>query len=141
MRDAREPGSARRLRSFLVNGIEKQATFYRGYLPDDHSLVPLTIALATSVALWFIVYLVGAVGGVPQNQGAAVAGFACHVRDPRAADPRAALSALPREGGKPRMNRVALGPQSGKQTPAWVRLSTCSARAFLGDQDGARHNG
>jgi hypothetical protein len=69
-----------------MNGIQKQAAFYRGYLPDDRSLVPLTIALATSIALWLIVYVVGAVGGVPQNEGAAVAGSACLVRDPRVAD-------------------------------------------------------
>jgi hypothetical protein len=29
----------------------KSTAFYRGYLPDDCSLIPLTIALATIVAL------------------------------------------------------------------------------------------
>jgi hypothetical protein len=29
-----------------MNGIEKQAAFYRGYLPDDRSLVPLTVRSA-----------------------------------------------------------------------------------------------
>ena len=48
-----------------MNGIKKQAAFYRGYLPDDRSLVPLTIVLATSVALWLIVYVVGAVSDAP----------------------------------------------------------------------------
>ena len=33
-----------------MNGIEKQAAFYRGYLTDERSLVPLTIVLATVVA-------------------------------------------------------------------------------------------
>jgi hypothetical protein len=40
-------------------GIERHAAFYRGYLIDDQSLAPLTVALATSVALWSLVYLVG----------------------------------------------------------------------------------
>ena len=41
-----------------MDGIDKHATFYRAYLPADRSLVPMTIALATIVALWFFVYLV-----------------------------------------------------------------------------------
>jgi hypothetical protein len=40
-------------------GIERHAAFYRGYLIDDQSLAPLTVALATTVALWSLVYLVG----------------------------------------------------------------------------------
>ncbi len=44
-----------------MTGIEKQAAFYRGYLTDERSLVPLTILLATVVALWLLVYLVAAV--------------------------------------------------------------------------------
>jgi hypothetical protein len=51
-----------------MNGIEKQAVFYHGYLIDDRSLIPLTIALATIVGLWFVVYLVSAVGGPWANQ-------------------------------------------------------------------------
>jgi hypothetical protein len=43
-------------------GIEKQATFYRGYLTDDRRLTPLAVAWATIVALWLLVYLVGSVG-------------------------------------------------------------------------------
>jgi hypothetical protein len=46
-----------------MNGIEKQAVFYRGYLVDDRSLAPLTIALAAIVSLWLLVYLVSVVGG------------------------------------------------------------------------------
>ena len=46
----------------------KSTAFYRGYLPDDCSLVPLTIALATIVALWFLVYFVGAFGSQPTLQ-------------------------------------------------------------------------
>ena len=48
-----------------MNGIEKQAAFYRGYLTDDRSLIPLTIVLAAGVALWLLVYLVGAVAMPP----------------------------------------------------------------------------
>jgi hypothetical protein len=43
-------------------GIEKHAAFYRGYLIDDRSLVPLTIAWVTIVAIWLLVYLVSAIG-------------------------------------------------------------------------------
>ena len=50
----------------VMDGIDKHATFYRAYLPADRSLVPMTIALATIVALWFFVYLVIAVG--PQTE-------------------------------------------------------------------------
>jgi hypothetical protein len=35
------------------------AAFYRGYLADDHSLTPHVGALATIVALWSLVYVVG----------------------------------------------------------------------------------
>ena len=84
-RDGCELGSARRPRSFLMNGIEKQAAFYRGYLPDDRSLVPVTVLLSTTVALWLLVYCVNAVSCIPQNERAAVAASARFVRDPGAA--------------------------------------------------------
>jgi hypothetical protein len=48
------------------NGIEKHAAFYRGYLIGDRSLVPLTVAWATIVALWLLVYLVSAID--PQSK-------------------------------------------------------------------------
>ncbi len=48
-----------------VMGIEKHAAFYRGYQPDDRSLFPVAIVLATLVALWLLVYLVSAVGPHP----------------------------------------------------------------------------
>jgi len=51
-----------------MNGIEKQAAFYRGYLIGDRSLVPLTIAWATIVALWLLVYLVSAIDPRPKLQ-------------------------------------------------------------------------
>jgi len=40
-----------------MTSIGKQAAFYRGYLPDDRSLVPLTVLLSTTLALWLLVYL------------------------------------------------------------------------------------
>lgn len=45
-----------------VMGIEKHADFYRGYQPDDRSLFPVAIVLATAVGLWALVYLLSAVG-------------------------------------------------------------------------------
>ena len=44
-----------------MTGTEKQTAFYRAYLTDDRSLIPLAIALATIVGLWLLVYLVSAV--------------------------------------------------------------------------------
>ena len=52
-----------------MNGIEKQAAFYRGYLPDDRSLVPLTVLLSTTLALWLLVYLVASVADAHQDAG------------------------------------------------------------------------
>jgi hypothetical protein len=53
-------------------GIESHAAFYRGYLIDDQSLAPLAVALATTVALWSLVYLVGCIDprAEPQTGGA-----------------------------------------------------------------------
>ena len=56
-----------------MNGIEKQAAFYRVYLPDDRSLVPLTVLLSTTLALWLLVYLVVCVAEAHQDAGARVA--------------------------------------------------------------------
>jgi hypothetical protein len=49
-----------------MNGIGKHAAFYRGYLPDDRSLFPLTVLLSPTVALWLLVYLIGVAGDAPQ---------------------------------------------------------------------------
>ena len=54
-----------------MSGVAKLAAFYRGYLTAEKSLVPLTILLTTSVALWLLVYLAGAVADAPQGGGAA----------------------------------------------------------------------
>jgi hypothetical protein len=40
-----------------MNGIGKQAAFYRGYLPDDRSLAPVTVLLSATVALWLLLYV------------------------------------------------------------------------------------
>jgi hypothetical protein len=60
----------------VMNGIEKQAAFYRGYLIDDRSLARVTGALATIVGLWLLVYLVSAIAG-PQAK-AFMAGPVAH---------------------------------------------------------------
>ncbi len=48
-----------------MDRIGKHAGFYRGYLTDDRSALPLTIMLLTGIALWLLVYLVGSIGPVP----------------------------------------------------------------------------
>jgi hypothetical protein len=45
--------------------LAMNAEFYRGYLTEDRSLIPLTIVLATGVALWLLFYLVSVVGPAP----------------------------------------------------------------------------
>jgi hypothetical protein len=55
----------------MMCGIESHAAFYRGYLIDDQSLAPLTVAWATIVALWFLVYLVGGIATPPTAESAA----------------------------------------------------------------------
>ena len=71
-----------------MNGIAKQAAFYRGYLTDERSLVPLTIVLATVVALWLVVYLVAAVAEAHQDAGAGRVASATFIHDrPAASSP------------------------------------------------------
>ena len=48
--------------------IETQARYYRGYLADERSLIPVTILLANAVALWLLAYLVSSVGNPSQPQ-------------------------------------------------------------------------
>ena len=69
-----------------MNGIEKQAAFYRGYLTDERSLVPLTIVLATVVAVWLLVYLVAAVAEAHQDVGARQAASVTFIHDRPAAN-------------------------------------------------------
>jgi hypothetical protein len=49
--------------------IERHAAFYRGYLIDDRSVEPLTVALAAIVALWFVVYLADCIGAMANANG------------------------------------------------------------------------
>jgi hypothetical protein len=49
-----------------MNGIGKQAAFYRGYLPDGRSLFPLTVLLSTTVGLGLLVCLISVKGDAPQ---------------------------------------------------------------------------
>ena len=54
-------------------GIDIDAGFYRGYLIEDRNLTPHVAALATLVALWSLVYLVGCLAPVAKpNAEAAV---------------------------------------------------------------------
>jgi hypothetical protein len=71
----------------MSTGIEKQAAFYRAYLIDDRSVAPLTVAWMTIVALWLLVYLIGAIGLNAK---------------PRAAEPAAQPSALASRTESPR---------------------------------------
>ena len=64
-----------------MNGIEKQAAFYRGYLIDDRSLAPLTTALAAIAGLSLLVYAVSAIGGPEANQQ--MLQVAAHTSQPR----------------------------------------------------------
>jgi hypothetical protein len=68
--------------------IGKQAAFYRGCLPDDRSLVPLTVLLSTTLALWLLVYLVVAVAEAHQDAGARQAASVTFIHDrPAASSP------------------------------------------------------
>jgi hypothetical protein len=61
--------SAPRRGETLKSEMERQAAFYRGYLIDDRSLAPLTVALAAIVALWFLVYLADCIGAMANASG------------------------------------------------------------------------
>ena len=62
-----------------MNGIEKQAAFYRGYLPDDRSLVALTVLLSTTVTLWLLVYLMDVAGDALHAESSTYPGSAARV--------------------------------------------------------------
>jgi hypothetical protein len=108
-----------------MNGIARQAAFYRSYLPDDRSLLPLTILLSTAVAVWLLVYLVGVVADTAQGTVAARVASERFLRDrptfrslihSAAVRPTSALSSVMAEKGD------AL--TSGRhETPTPTRLS------------------
>jgi hypothetical protein len=54
-----------------MNWIEKQTSFYRGYLADNRSLAPLTVLLAAAIPIWLLVYLIGIAAGAPEERSAA----------------------------------------------------------------------
>jgi len=51
-----------------MHWIEKQARYYKGYLADERSLIPVTILLANAVAVWLLAYLISSVGTPSQPQ-------------------------------------------------------------------------
>ena len=65
-------------------GIDIDAAFYRGYLIEDRNLTPHVAALATLVALWSLVYLVGCVAPMAKPN-AEVAAQGSSLADRRAA--------------------------------------------------------
>ncbi len=50
----------------MKSAIDIDAAFYRGYLIDDRDLTPHVALLATLVALWSLVYLVGCLAPATQ---------------------------------------------------------------------------
>jgi hypothetical protein len=68
----------------VMNGIGKHAEYYRAYLPDDRGVIPMAIAMGTVLALGLFLYLVSAVGPMP-DPGAA----------PHGANAAAVLAARP----------------------------------------------
>jgi len=53
----------------VMDGIGKHAEYYRAYLPDDRGVLPMAIAMGTVIALGMFLYLVSAVGPVPDRGG------------------------------------------------------------------------
>ena len=50
-----------------MNGFEKYAAYYRGYLADDRRLASVIGVLLTAIALWLLFYLVSLVGPASQQ--------------------------------------------------------------------------
>jgi hypothetical protein len=68
-----------------MNGVGEQAAFYRGYLPDDRCLVPLTVLLSQTLALWLLVYLVATVAEAHHDAGAGRVASVTFIHDRSAA--------------------------------------------------------
>jgi hypothetical protein len=68
-----------------MNRIAKQTAFYRGYLADNRSLVPLTVLLAAAVPIWLLVYLIGTPADARHDSGPAYSGTEIFIRDHQAA--------------------------------------------------------
>ena len=69
-----------------VLGIEKRWGFYRGYLTDVRSPIPLTIVLGMTVAMWALVYLIGAIGHPYKPQMGLLQHASALVATPRPSD-------------------------------------------------------
>jgi hypothetical protein len=109
-----------------MNGSGKQAAFYRGYLPDDRCLVPLTVLLSTTLALWLLVYLVATEAEAHQDAGAGRVASVTFIRDRPPAN-----SPIPRD----------TSAQVGHLI-AWVMLcrDTAEPATVSGSQGGALAN-
>lgn len=53
-----------------MNGLEKQAAFYRAYLADERSAAPVAVVLAIGLALWLLFYLISLVGPYDERRAA-----------------------------------------------------------------------
>ena len=60
----------------VMNGIEKHAAFYRGYLADDRSLASVAGMLTAAVLVWLLFYLVSLVGPAPNAKDARLSSHA-----------------------------------------------------------------
>ena len=105
--------------------IGKQAAFYRGCLPDDRSLVPLTVLLSTTLALWLLVYLVVAVVEAHQDAGVGRVASVTFIRD---RPPRFHRSrAIP----PPTLSRAAVQPRP-------IEVASCRTRTSKRQETQAR---
>jgi hypothetical protein len=67
----------------VMEGIGKQAEFYRAYLPHDRGLIPMAVAMGVVVAVGLFLYLVGAVDPTgPDVADASARGAAAFVSGP-----------------------------------------------------------
>ena len=103
-----------------MDGIDKHAAFYRAYLPAERSLVPMTIALATIVALWFFVYLVIAVG--PQTEAETVRPGTHAPRSPAVGEPLTAPVRRKRGIAETHQRRRPGQMQRQEAAPQWRPL-------------------
>ena len=53
----------------VMSGFDDEAEHYRGLLPESRSALSIAITLATSIAMWLLVYLLAAIGPAPQPVG------------------------------------------------------------------------
>jgi hypothetical protein len=97
-----------------MNGIGKQTAFYRGYLPDDRSLAPLTVLLSTTAALWLLIYLISVAGDAPRY----AASFASQTRS----------------------RSIAIDPQTSKRADLCARLGLPGGRRVASIEGGSPAN-